>query len=201
MSAWPTCLSAGGLGAVPPVVGTSEAMRFILRVRRRHASRPAEGLARGAVQARATWPRHNEHPDHQLRVDGGTADGALEGLQLLVDAAQIGLCIDLPKEMIVRDLILETEIVEKTLRSTLEVHHRSVFPAVASEKKEPLLLPTPQPTFSKKSAMSRHSTPPWPTSALLLKADIERWNFRYAALADMTVQGFSEERPDSLRDV
>lgn len=76
----------------------------------------------------------DEHPDHQFRIDRGTTDGAVEWLQLPADSAEIQVPIDPPQKMIVGNVTFGTEVIEKTLRSTLKSHHRSI-PRAKSHRK------------------------------------------------------------------
>src|SRR5437667_11864834 len=58
------------------------------------AAKPAIGemqlnlLAQSPLKANAVAVAHNQHPDHQLRVDRGPADLAVERRQLLAQAGQ-----------------------------------------------------------------------------------------------------------------
>jgi len=68
----------------------------------------------------------DEHPDHQLRIDRGPANRAIERLQLLPNITQIKEAVDPPQQMIIRNVILKAEVVKQPLRCRLRPHHRSV---------------------------------------------------------------------------
>ena len=72
---------------------------------------------------------HDEHAHHQLGIDRGTANRAIERLQLLPNIAQIKEAVDPAQQMIVRNVILKAEVVEQPLRYCLHPHHRSALRA------------------------------------------------------------------------
>ena len=84
------------------------------------AAEPAIGemkldlLAQPALEADAIAVADDEHPDHQFRVDRGSADVAVEGLQLLAKVGQHPRHnrIDAAQEMTRRNALFEVEQVE-----------------------------------------------------------------------------------------
>ena len=54
-----------------------------------------------------------QHPDQQLGIDGGTAGVAVEIRQMGTDAAQVDKPVDRSQQVVLRDMILKRELVEK----------------------------------------------------------------------------------------
>jgi hypothetical protein len=54
----------------------------------------------------------DEHPDHQLRIDRGAANAAVERLQLPPHVTQIKEPFNPAKDVILRNVFIQTEIVE-----------------------------------------------------------------------------------------
>jgi hypothetical protein len=69
-----------------------------------------------------------KHPDHQLWIDRGPANRAIERLQLLPNIAQIKKKVDPAQQMIVGNVILQAKVVKQWLRRRLCPHHRSALP-------------------------------------------------------------------------
>ena len=61
----------------------------------------------------------DQHPDHQLGVDGRTTRRAIERLEMLPHLRQIDESVDRPQHVIGRDMLLQTEAVKQRL-----LHHR-----------------------------------------------------------------------------
>jgi hypothetical protein len=87
-------------------------------------------LGEPALRADAAAVAHDEHADHELRIDRGASDVAVVGLQFLVE---VGQCprhkyIDPSQKMVLRNAIIEAELVEQlTLVPPLPTHHRPVL--------------------------------------------------------------------------
>jgi hypothetical protein len=60
--------------------------------------------------------------DHQLGIDGGATDRAIEGLQLIAQLVQIEHAIDLPQQMTGWDMFFQSEIIEQPPRRRLPPH-------------------------------------------------------------------------------
>jgi hypothetical protein len=60
----------------------------------------------------------NQHPQHQVRVDRGPSDRAVERPQPCTDALQINKPVDAAKQIIPWHIIVEAEIVEQLRRRT-----------------------------------------------------------------------------------
>lgn len=56
---------------------------------------------------------HDQHPDHQHRINRGTAEFGVVGRELSVDPRQIQHRTDLPKQVIVRNRFIEIKLVEQ----------------------------------------------------------------------------------------
>ena len=76
-------------------------------------------LAQPALRADAEAVADDQHPDHQFRIDRGAADLAVEGPKVSSDSGQIHEPVDRAKQVIGRDMPLDTELVEQRL-----LHHR-----------------------------------------------------------------------------
>src|SRR6185436_5810879 len=74
-------------------------------------------LAQSTLRADAVAVAHDEHPQHQLRIDGGPTDLAVKGLQLLAKLHQnLGDDrVDPAKQMARRNAIFQLEQVEKSI--------------------------------------------------------------------------------------
>jgi len=71
----------------------------------------------------------DQHPDHQLGIDRGAADGAVEGLELCPDAGQVNKPVDRTKQVIARHMPLEIKLVEQCrLHACAFAHHRRILP-------------------------------------------------------------------------
>ena len=66
----------------------------------------------------------DQHAQHQVGVDRGPSDRAVERPQLCTDARQINKPIDAAKQMIPWHIIVEAEIVEQLRCRDLHAHHR-----------------------------------------------------------------------------
>ncbi len=67
-----------------------------------------------------------QHPDHQLRVNRGPADGAVERRQIMPDTRQIDEAIHPPQQMVGWHMRLERELVEqRALRNLPRPHHHT----------------------------------------------------------------------------
>ena len=66
-----------------------------------------------------------QHPDHQLRIYRGAADLAVKRLELLTHQAEVEQRIQLAQQMVRWNLVLEPEMVEQPLLTSLQpTHHR-----------------------------------------------------------------------------
>src|ERR1700749_4502912 len=84
-------------------------------------------LAQPALMANAVTVTDQEHPDHQLGIDRGSADVAVERLQLLVQIGQNGgrEHIDPPQQVVPRDHLVQAKLVkELPLIPVPPPHHR-----------------------------------------------------------------------------
>ena len=61
----------------------------------------------------------DQHPQHQVGIDRGPADSAVERPQLCTDALQINKPVDAAKQMIPWHIIIEAEIIEQLRRRDL----------------------------------------------------------------------------------
>ena len=72
---------------------------------------------------------HNQHPDHQHRIDRRPACVRVAGRKLLVHPIKIGNAVDLPDQMIRRHPLVEIERVEELTLSALSPSHHATAPA------------------------------------------------------------------------
>src|SRR6266446_6743318 len=82
-------------------------------------------LAEAALGANGEAIADDQDSDHELRIDRGPANRAIERLQRLPYIAQIKEAVDPPQQMIIGNVILQAEVIEKLLRCRLRPHHRS----------------------------------------------------------------------------
>jgi hypothetical protein len=86
-------------------------------------------LGEPALRADAVAVAHDEHTDHELRIDRGTPDLAVVGLQLLVEVGQSSRHDQVypAQKMTLRNAIIEAELIEQlTLVPPLPPHHRRI---------------------------------------------------------------------------
>ena len=83
-------------------------------------------LAEAALGPNAHRVSDDQHPDHQLRSHRGTADGAVKRLQFRANTLQIEELVDPSKQVVIGDMIVQTEIAEQLRRRHLRSHHRPV---------------------------------------------------------------------------
>ena len=81
-------------------------------------------LTQPPLRADAKAVADDQHPDHQLGIDRGPSDRAVERPQLCTDALQINKPINAAKQMIPWHMIVEAEIVEQLRRRDLYAHHQ-----------------------------------------------------------------------------
>src|SRR5713101_8133015 len=78
---------------------------------------------------------HNEHPDHEHRVDRWAADRRVVGRKLGMDPGKVQHRANLPDEMIFRDYLVEAELVEQLALVPIEPpHHGPPPPPIASRR-------------------------------------------------------------------
>ena len=70
-------------------------------------------FAKPALGSNAHAVAHDQHPDHQCRVDRGSPRPTVEGLQSLTKAIEVEVSIDAPQQMIGRDMVIEAKVVKQ----------------------------------------------------------------------------------------
>jgi hypothetical protein len=70
----------------------------------------------------------NQHPYHQLGINRGAADAAVERLQFCAHLLEIEKSVDASKQVIFGDVVIEAEIVKQLRRRRLHPHHRPAPP-------------------------------------------------------------------------
>jgi hypothetical protein len=81
-------------------------------------------LAKAAFRSDAHAIAHQQHADHQFRIDRGAAGAAVERLQGGANAFEIEVLVNASQLMAGRDVIIEVEVVEQPSRYRLHAHHR-----------------------------------------------------------------------------
>jgi len=110
-------------------------------------------LAQPALRANAHNIADEQYPDHQFRIDRGTADGAVESTQVGADAGQVDEPVDRAKEVIARHMPVKVKLVEQCrLHARALTHHRRILPALR-ELNQDFTTPA-MPTFSTVSGES-----------------------------------------------
>src|ERR1700676_2204761 len=79
---------------------------------------------------------HDEHPDHQFRIDRRTAHGRIMGCKFAAKPGQIETVIDLPHQMIFRNRVAKMKLVEQLRLVTLQpAHHALPSPRFVSTQR------------------------------------------------------------------
>src|ERR1700755_161950 len=66
---------------------------------------------------------HNQHPDHQFWIDRRATHGRIMRRKLAAKPGQIESSVDLPYQMILRNRVAKTKLVEKLTLVTLQTAH------------------------------------------------------------------------------
>jgi hypothetical protein len=97
------------------------------------AAKPAVGqieghlLAQLALRSNPIAVTHQQHPDHQLRIDRGAAGVAVKRRQLAAEIPEIEDDVNLPEEVVAWNPIVEAEFVEELgLITRQSTHHRGI---------------------------------------------------------------------------
>jgi hypothetical protein len=84
----------------------------------------ADLLAQAPLGTDAQAVARDQHADHQLRIDRGPPQTAVEGRHLPTQVAQVKEAVDLAQQVVVvRDAILEAELRTACLIAALPNHH------------------------------------------------------------------------------
>ena len=67
-----------------------------------------------------------EHPDHQLGIDRGSTDAAVERRQVLPDLFKIDKSVNRPEQVVGGDVPLERELVEQRSLFDLPMSHHDL---------------------------------------------------------------------------
>ncbi len=66
----------------------------------------------------------DQHADHQLRIDRGSAHMAVKRPQPLAQISEVQVTVDAPEQVIGGDVLVEAEIIKQPRRRLLKPHHR-----------------------------------------------------------------------------
>jgi len=72
----------------------------------------------------------DQHADHQLRIDRGSAHLAVKRLQRLAKISEVQVTVDAPDHMIGRDVLVEAEIIEQPRRRLLKPSSPFLLPTI-----------------------------------------------------------------------
>src|SRR5258706_8319411 len=79
---------------------------------------------------------YDQHPDHQLRIDRRTTRGRIMRCKFAAKPGQIQSSVDLAHQMIFRDHVAKTKLVEQLTLVTLQTaHHGSTSSRFASTQR------------------------------------------------------------------
>src|SRR5512136_2473685 len=79
---------------------------------------------------------HDQHPDHQFRIDRRATHGRIMRYKLAAKPRQIERGIYLPHQMIFRNRVAKVKLVEQLTLVTLQTaHHRSTSPRFVSPQR------------------------------------------------------------------
>jgi hypothetical protein len=113
-------------------------------------------LTQAALGANGEAIADDQDSNHQLRINRGATNLAVEWLQLAAHVTQIKEPVNLAKDVIRRNVLIKTEIVEQPLRCRLRPHHRSALPRKSRRRRNHAAQSQSTPTKSTQSARSRH---------------------------------------------
>src|SRR5256885_9169502 len=69
---------------------------------------------------------HDQHPDHQFRIDRRPTHGRIMRCKFAAEPGKIESSIDLPHQMIFRDCVIELKLVEKLRSFALPASHHGL---------------------------------------------------------------------------
>jgi hypothetical protein len=119
-------------------------------------------FAKPALGSNAHAVAHDQHPDHQCRVDRGSPRPTVEGLQSLTKAVEVEVSIDAPQQMIGRDMVIEAKVVKQPSLGRLNPHHRRLSRIRQDSESRPSLHINRALTFQRypqMAVMRRRETP------------------------------------------
>src|SRR5580658_562820 len=119
--------------------------------------------AQPPLRAERKHVAHNQHPDHQHRIDRRPTCMRIVGRKLFVHPIEIKNAVDLPDQMIQRHHLVEIERVEElTLSALSPPHHRPLpriivlFDGITDQRPSQREFCNTIPPIATKSRMSRH---------------------------------------------
>src|SRR5215208_3761545 len=71
---------------------------------------------------------HDQHPDHQFRIDRRPTHGRIMRCKFAAEPGKIESSIDLPHQMIVGDYVIELKLIEKLRLFALQPTHHGLPP-------------------------------------------------------------------------
>ena len=111
-------------------------------------------VAKAALGPNAHAVADDQHADHQLRINRGSAHLAVKRLQRLAEVIQIEVAVNAPKHVVGRDVVIEAKIVKQASRRHLNPHHRYLSRIRRGSESRPSLHINQSLTFSTISAQS-----------------------------------------------
>src|SRR5438045_6943116 len=118
---------------------------------------------------------HDQHPDHQFRIDRRPIHGRIKSCKFAAEPGKIESSIDLPYQMIFRDCVIELKLVEKLRLFALQPSHHGLPHQDSRQQDGITVRRKPQRTSATKSARNRHCYRSV-TQARLLAAEVGSWN-------------------------
>jgi hypothetical protein len=83
----------------------------------------AQFLDKLALAADAVQVSNQQNPQQQLRIDRGTTSVAIALLQLFAHEPEVDMLINQPQQMILWNLIVQSEVVKQRFRARVLAHH------------------------------------------------------------------------------
>src|SRR3974377_263772 len=83
-------------------------------------------FAEAPLRSDAEAVADQQHPDHQLRVDRGASDAAIERRQIPPDLFKVDKSIDRPEQMVGWNVPLERELIEQRSLIDLPISHHDL---------------------------------------------------------------------------
>ena len=90
-------------------------------------------FAQPPLRSNAEAVAHDQHPDHQFRINRRAADLTVERPQMRSQARQIDEAINRAQKMVGRDVALDAELVEQRLLASPSARPSSPNPPLVQE--------------------------------------------------------------------
>src|SRR5262249_25758185 len=83
-------------------------------------------LTQAPLRSDAEAVSDQEHPNHELGIDGGSTDATVERRQVLPDLLKIDKPVDRPEPVVGGDVPFERELIEQSILFDLSIYHHDL---------------------------------------------------------------------------